>query len=41
MIDYKISENLDRYMDFVKGFREDTLDPISEGISPSSARSAC
>ena len=32
MIDYKISDNLDRYMDFVKGFREDTLDPISEGI---------
>jgi len=32
MIEYRIADNLDRYRQFLKQFRESTLDPISEEI---------
>jgi alkylation response protein AidB-like acyl-CoA dehydrogenase len=32
MVDYNIAENLDRYQMFIKEFRENTLDPLSEEI---------
>jgi alkylation response protein AidB-like acyl-CoA dehydrogenase len=35
MADYNIAENLDRYKEFVRDFRERTLDPLSEEIETS------